>query len=120
MDSKSEEPVYLDGLEPGKPIPEERKDAEIGPPLGEQLIDILINYLFFPGFTLPPKTDANGHPQLTPTFMVWQSGIGANKGAGMSKENERNAMELLRLLLALCSRSMYMAPSEYFTEVKIT
>lgn len=104
--------IYRDGLNE-KSIPEERKNSNIGPPLGEQLIDILINYLFFPGFTLPARKDVNGLPDLKPIYTVWQSGIGANKGAAMTKENEKNAVEVLRLLLALASRSMYFAPSKY-------
>ena len=101
-------------------MPEERKDDKLGPPLGEQLVDILINYLFFPNFTLPAKRDANGFPELKPTYVVWQSGIGANKGVGMTKEHERNAMEVLRLLLALTSRAMYLAPSKFFLYTQIT
>lgn len=103
--------VYLDGLT-GKPVSEERKNSNIGPPLGEQLMDILINYLFFPGFTLPARKDDNGLPELKPVYAVWQSGIGANKGVGMTKENERNAVEVLRLLLVLAGRSIYFPPGE--------
>ena len=103
--------IYRDGLSE-KLVPQEQNDTVLGSPLGEQLIDILINYLFFPGFTLPAKRDANGLPELKPVYTVWQSGIGANKGAAMSKENEKNATEVLRLLLALVSRSMYLPPSK--------
>lgn len=109
-DPKSDGRIYCDGLN-GKVIPEGRKNSEIGPPLGHLLIDILINYLFFPGLTLPPKKDANGLPDLKPVFTVWNSGIGANKGIGMTKENEKNALEVVRLLLVLASRSMYYLPS---------
>ncbi|KAK5166734.1 uncharacterized protein LTR77_008278 [Saxophila tyrrhenica] len=110
VNPKSGQKKYFDGLNETKTVPEQQKDAVLGPPLGEQLLDILINYLFFPNFTLPPRNDDNGLPELKPKFVVWQSGIGANKGVGMSKENERNAMEVLRLLLALSSRAMYLAP----------
>ena len=120
-DPKSNARSYVDALnESGNVFPEERKDEKIGPPLGEQLIDILINYLFFPNFTLPAKRDANGFPELKPTFVVWQSGIGANKGVGMTKENEKNTVEVLRLLLALSSRSMYFAPSMSRSHVNVT
>jgi hypothetical protein len=111
VDPKTDKSRYYDGLDETKTIPDERKDTVLGPPLGEQLTDILINYLFFPNFTLPAKKDASELPDLKPRFVVWQSGIGANKGIGMTKENERNAMEVLRLLLALSSRAMYIAPS---------
>lgn len=111
-DPKSDGRIYYDGLSE-KVIPEDRKSSVLGQPLGQQLIDILINYLFFPGFTLPAKKDANGLPDLRPVYTVWNSGIGANKGVGMTKENEKNAVEVIRLLLVLASRSMYFAPSEF-------
>ena len=112
LDVKTNKSIYRDGLS-DKLLQEEEKNKVIGPPLGEQLLDILIDYLFFPGFTLPPRKDASGLPDLKPTYTVWQSGIGANKGASMTKENERNATEVLRLLLALASRSMYFSPSKF-------
>lgn len=103
-----------------KTVPQEQKDKVIGPPLGEQLMDILINYLFFPNFTLPAKRDANGMSELKPIFVVWQSGIGANKGVGMTKDHERNAVEVLRLLLALSSRALYLPPSEFYYGTQLT
>lgn len=121
--AKTGEDVYLDGLSADQTFSEDRKDEKIGPPLGELLIDVLINYLFFPGFTLPARKDAKGLPELKPVYNVWQSGIGANKGAAMTKENVRNAVEVLRLLLAMSSRSMYISPGEYrrvFASVALT
>ena len=116
-DPKTNARKYFDGLDETKTVSEQEKDEEIGPPLGEQLVDILINYLFFPNFTLPARRDANGMPELKPIFVVWQSGIGANKGVGMTKEHERNAMEVLRLLLSLSSRAMYIPPSKCCPQV---
>lgn len=118
-DPKSEDSLCYDGLS-GKVISEDRKNVALGPPLGQQLVDILMNYLFFPGFTLPAKKDANGLPELRPVYAVWNSGIGANKGVGMTKENEKNAVEVIRLLLVLASRSMYFPPSQYRPLSRIT
>ena len=101
----------FDGLSPEKKLTEE--DEEIGPPLGEQLIDFLINYLFFPNFTLPKKLDSQGRPDLQITYAIWQSGIGCKQSLGMTKEHERNAMEVVRLLLTLTSRSMYIRPGMF-------
>lgn len=120
VDSRSAERRWFDGLDESKALPEERKDEEIGPPLGEQLVDILINYLFFPNFTLPARKEADGKSELKPVFVVWQSGIGAKQGVGITKENERNAVEVLRLLLALSSRTLYLPPSKCFPEMKVT
>lgn len=104
----------FDGLNPSKKLAEGSEDQEIDRPLGERLIDLLINYLFLPGFALPKKTDANGNPDTHISYSIWQSGIGCKQSQGMTKENERNAMEVLRLLLTLSSRMMYL-PSSKFT-----
>jgi len=102
----------FDGLNPSKKLAEGSEDEEIGRPLGEHLIDLLINYLFMPGFALPKKMDTNGNPDLQISYSIWQSGIGCKQSQGMTKENERNAMEVLRLLLTLSSRMMYLPSSE--------
>jgi hypothetical protein len=104
----------FDGLNPSKKLAEGSDDEDIDRPLGERLIDLLINYLFLPGFALPKKVDTNGNPDLTISYSIWQSGIGCKQSQGMTKENERNAMEVLRLLLTLSSRMMYL-PSSGFT-----
>jgi hypothetical protein len=102
----------FDGLNPSKKLAEGSEDQEIDRPLGERLIDLLINYLFLPGFALPKKVDANGNPDSHISYSIWQSGIGCKQSQGMTKENERNAMEVLRLLLTLSSRTMYLPSSE--------
>lgn len=103
----------FDGLNPSKKLPEGSEDQEIDRPLGERLIDLLINYLFLPGFALPKKVDANGNPDSHISYSIWQSGIGCKQSQGMTKENERNAMEVLRLLLTLSSRMMYLPSSKF-------
>lgn len=105
---------YFDGLDPLRQLHEEKDqdlcDMELGPPLGEELISVLVDYMFFPSFTLPKKLDANGQPELKVHYNIWVSGIGCRHSAGVTKENERNATEVVRLLLALCSKQLYMAP----------
>lgn len=74
-------------------------------PLAEELIDTLIDMLFFADFTLP-------RPQNTKnkvTYTIWQSGVGCNTSVGTTKEFESNRTEILRLLLTLTSQSMYMS-----------
>ncbi|KAI7125965.1 hypothetical protein KC352_g32087, partial [Hortaea werneckii] len=89
--------------------PEDPGVKVIGPPLGEQLIDILMGYMFFPGFTLPKRVNAEGLPELKIHYNIWNSGIGCRQSAGMTKENERNAVEVMRLLVSLCSKQLYMS-----------
>jgi hypothetical protein len=74
-------------------------------PLAEELIDTLIDLLFFADFTLPrPQNSKN-----KVTYAIWQSGVGCNTSIGTSKEFENNRTEVLRLLLTLTSQSMYMS-----------
>ena len=80
---------------------EEFEDAK---PLAEELIDTLIDMLFFAGFTLP----INERTKSKVTYSIWQSGVGCNTPMSSSKELESNRTEILRLLLAFSSKSMYM------------
>ena len=76
-------------------------------PLAEELIDTLIDMLFFADFTLPRTPDSKSKV----TYAIWQSGVGCNTSVGTSKEFENNRTEILRLLLTLSSQSMYMSAS---------
>lgn len=101
--------VHVDGLDEGREFDTSEKDTEFGGrELGAVLIDCLMDYLFFPTLTQPARVDGS----LKPTRTVWQSGIGSNRGSGMTKEHEKAALEILRLLLVLASRSMYIPPSK--------
>lgn len=79
---------------------EEFEDAK---PLAEELIDTLIDMLFFAGFTLP----INDRSKSKVTYSIWQSGVGCNTPMSSSKELESNRTEILRLLLTFSSKSMY-------------
>lgn len=74
-------------------------------PLAEELIDTLIDMLFFADFTLPKAPNSKSKV----TYAIWQSGVGCNTPVGTSKEFENNRTEILRLLLTLTSPSMYMS-----------
>ena len=76
-------------------------------PLAEELIDILVDLLFFTDFTLPH----NERSKNKVTYSIWQSGVGCNTPMSSSKELESNRTEILRLLLVICSKSLYMSPS---------
>lgn len=78
-------------------------------PLGEELIDNLIDLLFYIDFTLPP----NERAKKKVTYSIWQSGVGCNTPISSSKELEGNRVEILRLLLTLSSKSLYM-PARMF------
>lgn len=103
--------VLFDGAEPdSRPLQRSvSQEFEEAKPLAEELIDTLTDLLFFCGFTLPVSHTEKGKV----TFSIWSSGVGCNTSIGTSKEFESNRTEILRLLLTLASRSMYMPASTF-------
>jgi hypothetical protein len=87
-----------------KPQEEEFEEAK---PLAEELIDTLVDLLFYSDFTVPKQP--HGKPKVT--YAIWQSGVGCNTAVATTKEFENNRMEILRLLLTLAGQSMYMSPN---------
>ncbi|KAL8994476.1 MAG: hypothetical protein Q9169_005567 [Polycauliona sp. 2 TL-2023] len=84
---------------------EEKEEAvEYARPLGEELIDTLIDLLFYGGFTLPHVERS----KKKVTYTIWQNGVGCVTPMQSSKEIENNRTEILRLLLTLSSKSLYM------------
>lgn len=92
------------------PKPETGETFETVKPLGEELIDNLIDLLFYTEFTLPP----NERARKKVTYSIWQSGVGCNTPMSSNKELESNRTEILRLLLTLSSKSLYM-PARTFS-----
>ncbi|EGX94961.1 High-temperature-induced dauer-formation protein-like protein [Cordyceps militaris CM01] len=74
-------------------------------PLAEELLDTLLDMLFFSEFTIPKQQP--GRPKVT--YAIWQSGVGCNTAVATTKEFESNRCELLRLILALAGRGLYMS-----------
>lgn len=93
------------------PKPESEEQFEDFKPLGEELIDILIDLLFYTDFTLPH----NERSKSKVTYAIWQSGVGCNTPMSSSKEMESNRTEILRLLLTLSSKSLYMPARVFFS-----
>ncbi|KAH8423569.1 Hid1 family protein [Aspergillus melleus] len=73
-------------------------------PLAEELIDTLLDLLFFTDFTIPKLPTATNKV----SYSIWQSGVGCNTSMGSSKELESNRCEVLRLLLTITGKAMYM------------
>ncbi len=80
-------------------------------PLGEELIDTLIDLLFFTDFTLPHSDRSRNKV----TYAIWQSGVGCNAPMSSSRELESNRTETLRLLLTLASKSLYLPARMFVT-----
>jgi len=85
-------------------------DRELVKPLAEELIDTLLDLLFYTDFTIPKLATT----KTKVTYAIWQSGVGCNSPMVSSKEHESNRTEVLRLLLTLTGKSMYMPPGEIF------
>ena len=86
--------------EPNKEV-EQFEDVR---PLGEELVDTLVDMLFYVGFTLPITERSRNKV----TYAIWQKGVGSNNSMPTSSQLESNRTEVLRLLLTLSSKSLYM------------
>lgn len=87
------------------PRPDNYEDVK---PLAEELIDTLIDLLFFVDFTIPRLPTAKSKV----SYSIWQSGVGCNTAMGSSKAYESNRCEILRLMLTLTGKAMYLPSSE--------
>lgn len=108
---------YYDGLRPSVLYNREDADKEIGPPLGQRLLDVVTGYLFFAGYTLPRRETEDGRPDLQISLKVWESGIGSGSSLQCSADNFRSQYETVRLLLTLTSRTMFMRPGRLLSSV---
>jgi hypothetical protein len=106
-------PIYFDGLDPRKKFQRDEIEQAIGPPIGETLLELIVDYLFFPGFAIPRRVREDGTLDTEIVVKVWQSGIGSNKSLNCTKEHEKHQMETLRLLIALSSKPMYTQTSRF-------
>ncbi|USW51319.1 hypothetical protein Slin15195_G046380 [Septoria linicola] len=112
-DDKRDAPSQLfDGLDPSKRCDMVDQDKEIGPPLGETLLSLLVNYLFWRGLTLPSQQDDGGNVDRGFELKVWKTGIGCSTSPKCTSEHERNQYEIVRLLLTLTSSTLYLRPDQ--------
>ena len=84
----------------GDEQPAEFKEAK---PLAEELLDTLVDLLFYEGFTIP----LSDQPKSKVNYSIWTSGVGCNAAAPSNSRLESNRTEVMRLLLTLASKSMY-------------
>ncbi len=107
--------VLFDEAQPDdNPLPRDASDEyEEAKPLAEELIDTLTDMLFFCDFTLPMPPNEKAKVR----YSIWSSGVGCNTSLGTSKELESNRTEVLRLLLTLTSKSMYMSASRFASSI---
>jgi hypothetical protein len=96
--------ILFDGAQDQEDGKLEDEHFEEAKPLAEELIDTLVDLLFFSNLTLPQQP--HGRPKVT--YAIWQSGVGCNTAVATTKEDESNRCEILRLLLTLAGQSLYM------------
>jgi high-temperature-induced dauer-formation protein len=83
------------------------EDFEDAKPLAEELLDTLVDLLFFSELTVPKQP--NGKPKVS--YAIWQSGVGCNTAVPTTKEHEGNRCEILCLILTLAGHSLYVTPN---------
>ncbi|KAJ3042122.1 cell wall biogenesis protein [Rhizophlyctis rosea] len=76
---------------------------------GERICHLVVELLFFQGFTLPDSTDP---ATVGPQYVIWQQGVGASSNPPATAQHINNRTEILRLLLTLLSRTIYYSPAE--------
>jgi hypothetical protein len=104
--TKSE--VLFDGVNgevtPALEQPDHEPEFEETKPLGEELLDTLVDLLFFSDLTLPKTLPGKSKVSYT----IWQTGVGCHTPVMTTKDHENNRAEILRLLLVMCSRGIYL------------
>ncbi|KAL8790146.1 MAG: hypothetical protein Q9195_006526 [Heterodermia aff. obscurata] len=98
------EVLFDEGQQDEVPQPESQEQYEELRPLGEELVDTLVDLLFYTNFTLP--LDERSKTRVT--YSIWQSGVGCNTAMNSSSQIESNRSEVLRLLLTLSSEALYL------------
>lgn len=93
------------------------------PPLAERLVATTIDLLFVPSFTLPeptaPSSSATPAPSEQPkgsksTYLIWENGIGSTTSVVSNKEVDSNRIEVLRFLMVLMSKTLYIPTNVYY------
>lgn len=84
------------------------------PALAERLLALCVDFLFFPGFTLPllPEDDDTGAPEGSRVhFAIWERGVGSSLDLpGTTRQHLAHRVEFLRLFLVLLSKAVYVPP----------
>ncbi|KAF9452228.1 hypothetical protein P691DRAFT_795201 [Macrolepiota fuliginosa MF-IS2] len=83
------------------------------PSLGERLFNCVFDLLFCCGFTLPTKLRVDHHKI---NYVIWEKGVGSTVDPGPSHAYDNNRIEVLRLLLVLLSRQIYVPAGSLFTK----
>jgi hypothetical protein len=108
------------GHAPSLPLTASGEGSE--PPLIERLVTLVVDLLFYSGFTLPWTAELLALPDSVPVresrvhYAIWEQGVGSSiELKGTSRTHEANRVETLRLLLVLFSKAIYVPATEQST-----
>lgn len=111
-----------DTKEESKEHDAEKKDAEFEAhetePLAVILINAMFHLLFLPDFTIEdPNMDFNEedlHSQEFKSALMWAPGVGSSeKSVNSSSQYDKNRVDVLRLMIAAFSDSLFQNPDTY-------
>ena len=88
---------------------EKYMDEEDSLPLAERLLGNCIDLLFVHNFTIPASYDGRKI-----SYNIWENGIGSTVSLPATKEMDTNRCEVLRLLLVLLSKTLYIPSAAYY------
>lgn len=103
--AKKAEVLFDEGRPKDASETDTEEQSETIQPLGEELVDTLVDLLFYTNFTLPDERTKN-----KVTYSIWQNGVGCNTPIGSSAQLESNRCEVIRLLLTMSSEALYISP----------
>ncbi|KAJ3723483.1 high-temperature-induced dauer-formation protein-domain-containing protein [Lentinula guzmanii] len=106
----SEDEAKLSAL-PSSTSPNPKPKKQL-PSLGERLFSSIVDLLFCCGFTLPMQIQKD-HYKIN--YVIWEKGIGSMVDPGPNHHYDNNKTEVLRLLLVLLSRQIYVSASSLFS-----
>ncbi|KAI8915975.1 high-temperature-induced dauer-formation protein-domain-containing protein [Gorgonomyces haynaldii] len=72
--------------------------------LEPKLVQSIVELLFTKGLTLPPGQGTQ--------YIIWSKGVGAKDAPQATRDEIQRRTELLRLLMALVSKTLYVGPSQ--------
>ncbi|KAF5331063.1 hypothetical protein D9619_005935 [Psilocybe cf. subviscida] len=88
-----------------------KANVKLLPSLGERLFSAITDLMFCCGFTLPKNVQVDHHKI---NYVIWEKGVGSATSLG-NNIYDSNKTEVLRLLLVLLSRQIYIPGSSLFT-----
>lgn len=81
-----------------------------GKPLGERLLSLATDLLFVHGFTLPQNAQQSDKKIA---YQIWENGIGSTLSLPATKEIDNNRVEVLRFMLSMLSKTLYVPSNAY-------